>query len=94
MRLNPNGREVYSVEPTLSPTATGTWEASFDGGSTWINGTDLSNGSWGWLLAGPDATVGSAVYTVPAGVTTITPLLRLTTGQEEIVDYGPVIEVS
>lgn len=93
MRLSKFGREVYDVAITLSPSATGTWEASFDSGVTWVTGTDLGSGSWGWLLAGKEATVGSAVYQMTVDTGTLVPLLRLTTGQEEIVDFGPEIDL-
>lgn len=93
MDLSPFGREVYTVGITLDPTATGTWDASFDGGTTWLPGTDLGNGEWGWLVAGPDNTGGSPVWTAAAGQSVASPLLRLVVGQEEIVTHGPAIAI-
>lgn len=93
MRLNRLAREVYTVNLVLSPPVTGTWEATFDGGSNWIAGTDLGSDNWGWLVAGPDNTGGSPVHQFTAGETTIVPLLRITSGNEEIVVSGPYIEV-
>lgn len=96
MNINVHGREVYSVEVVLAPAATGTWEASFDGGTTWVAGTDLGNGSFGWLVAGAlnEDTDNAAVFRMPdpaTGVLRVNPQLRLVTGEEEIVVSGPVI---
>lgn len=94
MRLNSHGREVYRQSVTLDPVATGTWEASFDDGATWVAGTDLGDGSFGWLVAGFDNDgADNPVYQFPAGLLTITPLLRLVTGQEEIVVDGTSIDI-
>lgn len=95
MRLSTTGCENYSVEPSLSPTATGTWQASFDNGATYIDGIDAGNGSWTWLVAGPAYAggAGTPVHTFAAGETTIVPRVGLTAGTERIEDYGPVIEV-
>lgn len=93
MRLSKFGREVYSVTITTNPVATGVWEASFDGGTTWLTGTDEGNDSWGWLLAGPENTGGTPAFAVTAGQTDIVPLLRLTVGEEQIVERGPEIAV-
>lgn len=94
MNLSQLGREVYSVEVTLNPTATGTWQASFDGGTNWIDGTDLGNGSFGWLVRGyaNDDPGNLAVWAFPDATTRqVTPALRLVTGDEEIVVAGPPI---
>lgn len=93
MRLNKFGREVYSVTITTDPVATGVWEASFDGGSTWSVGEDQGNNSWGWLIAGPENTGGTPVFSITQGQTDIIPLLRLTVGDEQIVERGPEIAV-
>jgi hypothetical protein len=93
MRLNRFGREVYAVEVTLDPTASGTWEASFDGGTTWVAGTDQNNGSFGWLVAGPSNDGTGAVFQFATQLS-VTPLLRLTVGDEEIVVTGPSIDLA
>lgn len=56
MKLNPYGRELYRVTITTSPQLT-SWEASFDGGTTWTVGADDSRpapeaNTWEWLVAG------------------------------------------
>lgn len=93
MRLSQFGREVYAVAVTLSPAASGTWTASFDGGATWIDGVDQTDGSYGWLVAGANNAGGSPVFQFGANSRTITPLLRLDTGQEQIVVHGPDINI-
>lgn len=92
MRLNRYGREVYAVAVTLNPTASGTWEASFDGGTTWTAGTDQGNGSFGWLVAGPSNDGTGAVFKFSAQLS-VSPLLRLVVGSEEIVVTGPSIDL-
>lgn len=94
MRLNSFGREVYAVQVTLDPTASGTWEASFDGGATWLAGTlQTDQVSYGWLVAGPDNDGTGAVYQFAPGTLAVTPMLRLTVGAEQIVLDGPSIEI-
>lgn len=46
-------RDYYDITYETDPPLTGTVEASFDGGQTWIPGTP-SGSHWTWLLAGPD----------------------------------------
>lgn len=54
MKLPSTGREYYALEITTSP-AVAAWEASFDGGATWVAGAlDLVGNLWRWLVAGPD----------------------------------------
>lgn len=95
MRLHPAGREVYAAEVTTDPPATGVWNASFDGGVTWIVGTDLNDGSFGWLVRGPENSDPDnlAVFAVPADTLTLRPLLRLQAGDEDIVIDGPSIDI-
>lgn len=69
MRLSPSGREWYTLEISTTPAVTG-WDASFDGGATWVASTAVgSDGYYRWLVAGPSATDN------PAG-TTVLPLNR------------------
>jgi hypothetical protein len=93
MRLSQFGRQVYAVAVTLTPAATGTWTASFDGGATWEEGVDQQDGSYGWLVAGASNTGGTPVFQFGANSNTVTPLLRLDTGQEQIVVRGPDINI-
>lgn len=62
MNLSRYGREHYDVKPVTEPPIAA-WEASFDGGATWVSGTALSGADAGWfrwLLAGPAADQGTA----------------------------------
>ena len=94
MRLHPLGREVYAVQVTLDPSASGTWQASFDGGTTWLDGTLQTDGvSFGWLVAGPLNDGIGAVFQFAPGQLAVTPVLRLQVGAEDIVLNGPSIEI-
>lgn len=84
MQLQRTERDYYVLsieEITTEPTPlTGTWEASFDHGDNWHEGT-FTDGLWSWLLAGPDFNAASVGMTDPPTVATITgkvtPLLRI-----------------
>ena len=56
MDLSPHGREPYKVTLTTVPAITA-WEASFDGGVTWVAGTPVTGtpNQYAWLVAGPSA---------------------------------------
>ena len=58
MRLDRDAREFYTLTIATTPTVAA-WEASFDGGTTWVAGT-AAGGNWRWLVAGPDAVPGTA----------------------------------
>lgn len=91
MQLEPAGREFYNLEITASPAVSGGWEASFDGGTTWVAGTaGTVNGTdvYQWLLAGASADVGTAVATISASVV---PLIRATESPELVVRSAPTI---
>lgn len=47
MKLHRSERDYYVVTATTDPPLTGTWEASFDQGATWIPGT-LAHSDDGW----------------------------------------------
>lgn len=56
MKLGPYGRDFYRVTATTDPQVT-VWEASFDGGTTWVAGapdttTPPTANTWEWLVAG------------------------------------------
>lgn len=53
MKLNRAERDYYRVSITVDPPLTGTWQASFDDGTTWIDGTTVDD-DLVWLIAGPD----------------------------------------
>lgn len=83
MQLQRTERDYYVLSITeltlFPPPVTGIWQASFDHGKTWHNGTLVEN-LWSWLLAGPDFDAASVGMTDPPTVFTITkkvkPLLR------------------
>lgn len=93
MNLSRHARETYAVEVTLDPVAAGEWEASFDAGTTWLSGSDLGDGSTGWLVAGTDNDGTGAAFQFGAGQLSVTPLLRLDAGAEQIVVRGPSIDL-
>ncbi len=92
MKLHRAERDNYVLELSTDPPLSGTWEASFDSGETWADGT-ASLGAWAWLVAGPDfdaAAVGmSDEGTVLAS--SVTPLLRLKDDPVLDVQRGPSI---
>lgn len=87
MQLNSRAREFYTLTITTTP-AVAAWEASFDGGTTWFAGTP-SGSSLRWLVAGRDATVGTAVAQLQQNVTL--PLVRATDTPEVLVRGAPSI---
>lgn len=71
--LDAHGRENYRVIITTTPQLTN-WEASFDGGDTWIAGTPDTRtpptaNTWQWLLAGERADPTGAVAVITASFT-------------------------
>lgn len=97
MDLDPNARRRYRLRLTvrddsgeLVGVAPTDWEASFDGGTTWIRATE-HGGYPAWLVAGPRAELGGAVAVIPVGSTT--PRVRLTIGEEIEVENVPTIHV-
>ena len=90
MKLDREARQFYDPGPMTEPaSAAANWEASFDGGETWLAPTDILNDRPRWLVAGPDAEVGSAAVVITQD--TLRPQLRLTTPPELIVVHAPYI---
>ena len=87
MNLDRHGREYYKLTITTDPATTPTeWEASFDGGSTWVGATDV-DGDASWLVEGPDApppVVGKVLAPGP-----VHPRVRLIEDPEVIVRRPP-----
>ena len=106
MDLLPYERDYYVVSYTTDPPLTGTVQASFDDGETWVDGTattvDVDGedvAAWSWLVAGPDydaTTVDPAQDpddTVATIESTVVPLLRL--ADDPVLDgkQGPRISI-
>lgn len=92
MILKRAGREYYNLEISTVP-AVASWEASFDGGTTWAAGTPATVDGVSviqWLVAGPDAALGSAVKQISASVS---PIIRATSTPEIVVRDAPRIDV-
>lgn len=70
MKLHRTERDYYVLSITVTPDLTGTWEASFDDGATYHEGT-LTDGRWSWLIAGPDFDAASVGMDDPPTVATI-----------------------
>lgn len=91
MILSPAGREYYALTITTTPATQPTdWEASFDGGTTWVAALNVSGNS-AWLVRGTNAAAGSAVAVL---TTSISPLVRLTANPELVVRGAPRIELT
>lgn len=99
MNLDPHGREFYDLTIITDP-AVDAWEASFDGGTTWGSGEDVTpvDAAEGelrvrWLVEG--AAVEPADHDASATVLSapVTPLLRATDNPEIPVRDGPRISV-
>lgn len=93
MFLPPSGSEFYDLTIVTVPQITG-WEASFDGGVTWVaavtDGND--NTHYKWLLAGPTC-VGEDVSAVQI-TTDVQPLVRATAAPEIVVRKAPYVSLS
>ena len=90
MKLNPRAREWYALEITTSPAVT-SWDASFDGGTTWQSSTAVgTDGYFRWLVAGPQADPTGATV-LKAGRTL--PEVRATENPEIVVRDAPPIDV-
>lgn len=97
MKLHREERDNYVVAITVEPSLTGTWQASFDDGETWIDGTP-SSGNWAWLVAGPDFADDPDGLDPDDTVATITvsptiPLLRVKDDPVLDVEKGPAIRL-
>lgn len=87
MKLNRHAREYYAITITTEPDVDG-WEASFDGGETWVE-ADTSGDGFRWLVAGPDADPGTAAVVSRD----IAPLVRVIDTPEIVVRNAPPIEL-
>lgn len=91
MNLKPEGKEYYTLTITTTPAVT-SWDASFDGGTTWATGAPVAGqtDTYQWLVAGANAPAGG---TTPAAVLTRTvqPEVRATSTPETIVRDAPRI---
>jgi hypothetical protein len=78
VKLHRAERDYYVIEVTTDPPLSGTWEASFDNGETWVDGTS-SSGEWSWLVYGPDFVPADVGMTADGTeiATSVTPILRL-----------------
>jgi len=88
--LNKRARVFYAlIIETDLPTSG--WEASFDGGATWLPGEEV-NGNTRWLIHGPDFDpTGITPATSTLIATGVTPLLRLIDNPEVDIERGPSI---
>lgn len=96
MKLHREERDNYVVAITTDPPQSGTWQASFNGGTTWIDGTNGADG-WSWLVAGPDFNAAANGLDPDDTQATIaestTPLLRLKDDPVLNVEAGPAIRL-
>lgn len=94
MRLDRHARENYELQIATTasdgdPIAAGEWEASFDGGENFVAATVITHDTedWSaWLLAGPDAEVGTSVAVLSRSMR---PLVRAVDNPEIIVRDAP-----
>lgn len=97
MRLHREERDYYVVEITATPPVSGTWQASFDDGATWVDGSSTPDG-WAWLVAGPDFAddpdgMDPELDTDATISQTMMPLLRVKDDPVLDVEAGPTIEL-
>lgn len=95
MKLHREERDNYVVSVTVDPPLDGDWEASFDDGETWVDGTENIDGDWAWLVYGPDfdaTEVGMSVEGVEIATST-TPLLRIKDDPVLDIQHGPPIRL-
>lgn len=91
MYLHPSARKFYDVAITTD-TPVDMWRASFDGGSTWVDGEAVAGG-FRWLVRGPAFTPTDAIPSALVA-TTMEPLLSYSTNPERDVERGPLIIVT
>jgi hypothetical protein len=94
--LPPSGVDNYTLTITTIPALSG-WEASFDGGVTWVPGVpDVSDpATFRWLLVGPLVAPGD----IPADPHTVItldvePLVRAIDDPKIIVRKAPYVSLS
>src|ERR1041385_7663483 len=88
-------RDFYTLTIVLGPPLEGTWQASFDNGANWVNGTQVGD-DWSWLIAGPTydaAAVGENPADTQATITDFitVPLLRIASGLVLDGEFAPKI---
>jgi hypothetical protein len=94
-RLSRHAREHYDQRILTDPPVAA-WEASFNGGTTWVAGTvlvdDPETGWVRWLIAGDLADPGASVAQLaPTGREDLQPLARSVANPEIIVrDLEPI----
>jgi hypothetical protein len=90
MELHPRARKFYAVNITVTPVVSGNWQASFDNGETWVDGSpdpDVPT-IWRWLMAGPLA---ETIANTTVLSSSVDPLLRIVDSSEvEVVDGPPI----
>lgn len=94
MKLTRIGREYLTVSIETDPAVTG-WEASFDGGTTWATGEEVTVGTstaWRWLLAGPDVAQPDVSGQITLDATT-TVVLRAIDNPEVLIRKGPRVSL-
>lgn len=99
MQLFRGERDWYVLDITTVPAIEGDWEASFDGGTTWITGHPTDDDKWAWLLAGPDfdaAAVGMDAGDTDATITasSVTPQLRIKDNPVLNIEQGQFIHLA
>lgn len=78
---------AITTEPVTGPTD---WEASIDGGETWVSAHDVEDNS-GWLVAGPDYDgAASPDFTLTSSVHV---KVRLSDNPETVIRTAPNITV-
>jgi hypothetical protein len=97
--LSRQGRELYVQEIVTLPALPG-WEASFDGGETWVTGegVDGQDDQWQWLVHGPDFDPENPLFpdaeSTPITASRTYPLLRAVGNPEVIVAGGSAIQLT
>jgi hypothetical protein len=83
MYLKRTAREYYSLAIVTDP-AVASWEASFDGGTTFVAG-EVDGANTRWLLAGPDVDPGTATVLAAS----VHPMVRAADTPEIVVRDAP-----
>lgn len=92
MKLHRAERDNYVLTIGTDPPLAGVWEASFDGGDTWVDGT-ANEDAWAWLVAGPDFVADEVDMTAEGTVLdgSVAPLLRVKDDPVLDIQSGPSI---
>lgn len=95
MDLHVTKRDYYKIGVDIEPDLSGTREASFDGGLTYIEGTAVGE-DWAWLVAGPDFVPDDeddAALTDATIARSMNPLIRVKEAPVVDVGEGPPINL-